>query len=699
MKVIESPQNVVDLPSFPSRYGASISLRTEELVTESWSEETWTGSLFEFNPFFERLILEEDTGELRVVPFHKLKRARFTRKRVLPPALVDEPMEGQLEFVDTSNWQFQAMYYLEDQRGLHVLVVQEGDVERYFVPLQSIREYRIGKPLGQILTETTRLEQGDIEEALDIQRGKFLDQPTKKLGEILIEHGKLSETELQKSLSIRLGVPAIDLKSLKPQEDAIALIPEYIARDHFLIPVKKVGDTLVVATLDATATENLNLVSFLTGLTPDPVLATESDLNWALNYFYAPQRFGDQSPTVSDEHVKRELLAEMHGVGGEKPIVGLVNSIFTQAINQGVSDIHFRPGDKTVELLFRIDGNMTFIREFHKSLLPAMVSRIKIMGGMDIATRRIPQDGQLRVIEDGVVIDMRVSVIPTVDGESVVIRLLNTKYGPLTIEQLGFTPSQEKSFKDHLQKSHGFVLVTGPTGSGKSTTLYVALDQVQKRNLSIITLENPVEFHIPGVDQVQINEATGLTFARVLRNVLRHDPEVIMIGEIRDEETASIAVQSSLTGHLVLSTLHTNSAVGAVSRLLDMGVESYLVGPTLLCVIAQRLLRSTCQNCLAEDDIDPVWRQQLQVSQGEFFYRGKGCGQCGGRGFSGRIGVYEFLNISERIASAITEGKDESEIQRLANKEGMSTLAENALSLAREGSISISQVYSILSET
>ncbi len=314
---------------------------------------------------------------------------------------------------------------------------------------------------------------------------------------------------------------------------------------------------------------------------------------------------------------------------------------------------------------------------------------------MNIAERRVPQDGRARVVEGGNVVDLRISIIPTVEGESVVIRLLNTEVGLKTISELGFSERDLPVFSDLIHKSYGIILVTGPTGSGKSTTLYAALEEVRKQNVNIITVEDPVEYHIPGIEQIQVNSAIGFTFARALRNILRHDPDVIMIGEIRDEETARIAVQSALTGHLVLSTLHTNDASGAVTRLMDMGIESYLLSSSLLGVLAQRLMRRNCIECAREEDVEPGIRISLGVPKDEVFYKGAGCERCNGTGYSGRLAVYELLLVTSGLRRLIKEGVASEQIQREAAKEGMVPLTANALSQARIGVTSLEEVYRV----
>jgi type IV pilus assembly protein PilB len=438
---------------------------------------------------------------------------------------------------------------------------------------------------------------------------------------------------------------------------------------------------------------------FVAGMSIDISVCTLRDVQWAVRKYYSAQddelaleSLSTQQPTAESSD---EMHQEMMRLSSEKPVVRLVANLIVDAIERRASDIHIKPREKNVELIYRMNGVLTNIRFFSKSLLPAVVSRIKILGGMNIAERRLPQDGRCAVRHKKNPVDLRISIMPTVEGESVVIRLLNAKVGLKSVSELGFTPHDQEIFRNLLNKSNGIFLVTGPTGSGKSTTLYAALAEVQKQNVNILTVEDPVEYHMDGIQQIQINHATGYTFARALRNILRHDPDVILVGEIRDEETGKIAVESALTGHLVLSTLHTNDAAGAVTRLLEMGIEPYLLTGCLLGVLAQRLVRKNCPHCLTTEPVDPLIRHALEVSEKETFYYSTGCERCDGTGLAGRMAVYELLEVSEALRREIHADITASDIHDIAVKEGMVQLTYNAMERARNKEISLAEVYRV----
>jgi type IV pilus assembly protein PilB len=475
-------------------------------------------------------------------------------------------------------------------------------------------------------------------------------------------------------------------------------LPQEVARKTHAIPLLLVKNRLVVAVNDPTDSEAISMLRFASGHNIELVIATDGDVEWAIRKYYG---------TLEDEEILRKIdeekeddeveiaLGEYERIGQEKPIVRLVHNLIVDAIHRKASDIHIRPEKDHADLIYRIDGTLIKIRKFSKSLLPALVSRIKILGRMDIAERRLPQDGRSQYLTDDAAVELRISIMPTVDGESVVIRILNIEVGLKTIQELGFGEKDQTDLLDMLHKSFGMFLVTGPTGSGKSTTLYAALQEIQKQNVNIITVEDPVEYHMGNVEQIQINPVIGYDFARALRNILRHDPDVIMVGEIRDEETAKIAVESALTGHLLLSTLHTNDAPSTIARLLEMEVEPYLLNTCLLGVLAQRLVRRNCQHCLKEEPVDQNIRKVLGVDRDEVFYHGEGCDECNKTGYSGRLGVYELLVVTDGIRKNIRKGVTADEIRNVAIQEGMIPLTQNSLEIARQRLISLSEVYRV----
>ena len=497
----------------------------------------------------------------------------------------------------------------------------------------------------------------------------------------------------------RLGLPVADLATVPVADPAVGTIPAAVARRLGVLPLAADAHYLCVAVSDPADMEVSNTLEFMTSRRIVPVLASAAGIAHALSAHY---------DKVEDEALVRSLglrgngdpdsdqtAREAERLASERPVVKLVADLVGEAIRRRASDIHIRPGAQDVELLYRVDGELLPVRRFVRALLPALVSRIKVIGGMNIAERRVPQDGRATTTEDGRLVDLRISVLPTVDGESVVIRLLNTQDSLRRIEDIGFNPRDTQLFRDLINRSHGLLLVTGPTGCGKSTTLYAALAEARKQNVNIITVEDPVEYHIPSIEQVQVNRAAGTTFARTLRNILRHDPDVIMVGEIRDHETAEIAVESALTGHLVLSTLHTNSAATAVTRLLDLGVESFLLRSTLMAVLAQRLARRNCPRCSTPEAVDPHVREVLGVGADEVFHAGTGCAHCDGTGVRGRVAVYELLPVTAEIRRLVVPNADADAIHVAAVGQGMVPITDHGVALARAGVISLAEAFRI----
>ena len=552
--------------------------------------------------------------------------------------------------------------------------------------------------IGDILMAEGSLTPEDIEKALARQKA----DRDRKLGDFLVEMGATDEDEVHRALAGKLGLPFIKLESVNIQEEALDKVPGSLAQKFNVMPLKMVGNRLMIAVDDPFNKEAVDTIQFITNTHLELSIATAGDIEKAILHHYSDANLNKDILDAENLHKLFDLdsqqqaeLKEAERLGDGAPVVRLVTKLIVDAIRQRASDIHIRPGESEVDLLFRVDGNLRLQRTFNKALLNAVIGRIKIIGKMDITERRLPQDGRAQMIDGANRVDLRISVVPTVKGESAVIRLLNSRVGLKSINDLGFNPVDAENFADMLSRSYGLVLVTGPTGSGKSTTLYAALRQVIERNLNIITVEDPVEYRISGINQIQVNTVPGYTFARALRNILRHDPDVIMIGEIRDVETGKIAVESALTGHLVLSTLHTNNAPGAITRLLEMGMDPFMLNGTLLGVFAQRLVRRNCESCLAVEPIDPLARKALQIKPDETFFAGTGCNECHGTGIKGRVAAYELLQMTPALRALVHEGVSVDELRAQALRDGMVPLTDNALELARSKVIPLAEAYRV----
>ena len=592
------------------------------------------------------------------------------------------------------------------------------------------------KKLGDYLIEAHIIEPKDLEQALQIQQRESVDAtesaPARKIGEILVGEGIITQDQLdtflqqqqanrqkkigeylldmgaantgdvQLELARKAGLPFVKLASYKAENKDIKMVPRDVAQKYQVLPLEIQQGRLLVAIDDPFNREAIDTLQFISNMHLQLVVAASEDITNAITHYYDEETIHQDIADAENsqdmfglDNQQKKVLLQMEQADSDAPIVRLVIKFIIEAIRKKASDIHIRPKEDSVDLLFRIDGTLVKMRSFSKPLLNPIISRIKIIGKMDIAERRLPQDGGAQVTDRNARVDLRISIIPTVEGESAVIRLLNAQVGLKSIGDLGFSEFDAGVFRDMMHKSYGLVLVTGPTGSGKSTTLYAALKEVIARNLNIITVENPVEYHIDGIEQIQVNTVPGYTFARALRHILRHDPDVIMIGEIRDEETGKIAVESALTGHLVLSTLHTNDAAGAITRLLEMGVDPFLLNGTLLGIFAQRLVRKNCVACTDKEHVDVPMRKALGVAESEPFYKGRGCDKCRGTGYLGRVAVYELLQFSGELRKLIHAGITTQEVHAQAVEDGMVPLTDNALALARTKMTSLEEVYRV----
>lgn len=549
--------------------------------------------------------------------------------------------------------------------------------------------------LGDLLLDAGKINENQLKKALEQQR----TVKTKRLGEVLIDMGFVSEEDILEVLERQLGTPAIDLAKYEIDSSVTQLIPEGIARRYDLIPIGKSDGKLIVAMSDPLNIFAVDDIKLLTGKDIKIVISSKSVILRAINKFYTHEitkkvieEFEDTYTPSNIEDLDEEDLTEVNSA----PVVKLVNSIISQAIRMKASDIHIEPLEKNIRVRYRMDGDLQEIMSLSNRSLMAIVTRIKIMGRMDIAERRIPQDGRIETEIDGREIDMRISTLPTVYGEKVVIRLLDRDGFNFSKEDLGFSDFDLKVFNKILKQPYGIILATGPTGSGKTTTLYTVLKDLNREEKNIITVEDPVEYKLNGINQVQVNNKAGLTFANGLRSILRQDPDIIMVGEIRDSETAEIAVRASITGHLVLSTLHTNDTASTVVRLIDMGIEPYLVSTSVIGIISQRLVKKLCPDC--KNPYKPSTREKtifgLAEEEDITLYKPVGCNKCY-KGYRGRVPVHEVMYIDQEIRKLIDSRAATDEIKNMAIKNGMTTLYESAFNLATKGITSLEEVFRI----
>jgi len=551
--------------------------------------------------------------------------------------------------------------------------------------------------LGELLIESGVITPAQLEEALEYQRANG-----GRLGEVLVKLNMADEGTIARALGQQLGIQVLRVTPHHLREDVLSLVPEALARQHRVIPISKEDGVLTLGMVDPLDILAQDDIRRLTGLEIRPVVITGEDFHRAIA----------QYPT-DDRHVEEELASlkaeEELGVDQlkvlveEAPVVRLVNRLITEAVRKRASDIHIEPQDKRVRVRYRIDGVLYQVMTLPKHIQPALVSRIKIMAEMDIAERRQPQDGRIYVRVDNTDYDIRVSTIPTVYGEKVVLRNLDRSTALLSLDRLGLLPDDLEKLQSIIAKPYGMFLLTGPTGSGKTTTLYAILNRLNSPEVNILTVEDPVEYQLHGINQVQVNPKAGVTFARALRHFLRQDPDIIMVGEIRDEETARIAVQAALTGHLVLSTLHTNDAAGAFTRLLDMGIEPYLVSSSVIGAAAQRLVRTLCPHCKAPYEPAPELLTRLGLNaegglspKGYTFFRPVGCEECNDIGYRGRVGVFEILKVEEEIRQLITARAPGTAIKEAAIRLGMRTLQRDGIEKVILGITSVEEVLRVV---
>ncbi len=545
------------------------------------------------------------------------------------------------------------------------------------------------KKLGEILLLRKAVSEADLEKALAEQR-----QTKGFLGQILLRRGVIKKRDLAEALEDQLGVSSVDLTEVVIPTEITSYLPENMVRAYRALPFKLEENTLSVAMADPlnlTAIESMRLV---TGLDVRTYFAPEEDVLLATNQLFdgrvAAYKAIEDTSGIPQEEDNGMSARELEQMVEDAPVVRLVDSIIQGAITGRASDIHVEPREHDVRVRYRVDGILYDMMQIPKRLQAAVTSRIKITAGMNIAERRLPQDGRISVKSNGSDFDLRVSTLLTVFGEKVVMRILDKTSVLLQLEDLGFLPDQQKIIEALIAKPYGMILATGPTGSGKTTALYTALNRVNSEDRNIVTIEDPVEYQLAGINQSQVNLPANITFARGLRAILRQDPDVIMVGEIRDRETAEIAIQAALTGHLVFSSLHTNDAASALPRLLDMGVEPFLIASSVIGVIGQRLVRTVCRNCKTTYEPDNKVVEELGIPterrKGKLlFTRGEGCQVCSYRGYRGRTGVFEILRMSDKIKRLVMEGRSALEIREVAVSEGMFLMRQCGLEKVMSG--------------
>jgi type IV pilus assembly protein PilB len=569
---------------------------------------------------------------------------------------------------------------------------------------------RSGRPvnrrLGDLLVADGLIRPDQLAKALEEQKGT-----SEKLGSILVRMDLIQEEQLIGFLSRQYGVPTITLSQLDLDSDVLGLVPASVAKKYDVLPVQRQGSTLTLAIADPTNLAALDEIAFLTNLQVAPVVASQSAIRSAIerNYEEKAAAITDLLTEIANEVSHLEVVEEeaqskidvfeLEESADQAPVVRLVNMVLVDAIRKGASDIHWEPYEKIFRIRFRLDGVLHEMLAPAKRLEPAIISRLKIMSNLDIAERRLPQDGRIKLRYNTREIDFRVSILPTIFGEKAVLRILDKDALKLDLTQLGFDPWSLEKFTHAIHQPYGMVLITGPTGSGKTTTLYSAIHTINKPDHNIMTAEDPVEYNLKGVNQVQVDEGVGRTFAAALRSFLRQDPDVILVGETRDLETAQISIRAALTGHLVFSTLHTNDCPSTIARLVDMGIPPFLISSALVLLLAQRLGRKVCKDCkqpyeIEEESLVPYGHVPTGRGKVEIF-KGKGCQVCNFTGMKGRIAIYEVMPISDELREAILKSAPTSELREVAQAQGMKTLRQSGLFKVLEGTTTVDEVLRV----
>ncbi|MCU9614024.1 ATPase, T2SS/T4P/T4SS family [Caldibacillus lycopersici] len=534
------------------------------------------------------------------------------------------------------------------------------------------------KRLGDLLVEAGIISDVQLRETL---ANKSVEE---KLGDALIREGYITEHQLIEVLEFQLGIPHISIHQYSIEPEAIQVVPKELAKRHFLMPIRIDKNRLLVAMADPMDYFAIEELRMATGYHIEPGIATKDELYRAITKYYDLQESMEE---LMNEYSPQETIDEARVHDDDSPIVRLVNQIIANGLAQRASDIHFDPQETELRVRYRVDGQLRTERTLPKHMQNIITARIKIMANLNITESRLPQDGRMKSTIQFRQVDIRVSTLPTIFGEKVVLRILDLGNVLSSIDKIGFSSDNREKFLEMIQKPNGIVLITGPTGSGKSSTLYAALNQLNEEEVNIITVEDPVEYQLEGINQIQVNEDIGLTFANGLRSILRQDPDIVMLGEIRDTETAQIAIRASLTGHLVLSTVHTNSAVAALTRLIDMGIEPFLISSSINGIVAQRLVRRVCRDCAEE--IEPSARErEIFAGRGiaiEKVTIGKGCPSCNTTGYRGRIPIHEVLSVNDDIRRLIADAASTSVVRKYVREQGMKFLIDDGLEKVQQG--------------
>jgi type IV pilus assembly protein PilB len=577
--------------------------------------------------------------------------------------------------------------------GLPMRVPRQGAVK---VQLREVSRTGEGpKALGEMLCERGLLTAEQLDAAIARQQ-----QTGRRLGNVLVELGLATPEAVLEALSLQMGMPTVRINAFTVTTDALGALPEKVARRHTAFPLRKVGTTLVVALASPKDLSALDDLRFACGCEIQTVLALEHEIVSAIDRYYrdewVPTAGDDKADAVKIESVATQWLARDEAA--ERSAVSMLERVIGRAAKEGASDIHFEPRQDDFRVRFRVDGTFRDVAFLPSELAPALVARVKVLAGMDIAEHRLPQDGRFSASVDDKRLDLRSSTYPTVHGEKAVLRLLDNSGLRRNLEGIGLAGPSLGAMRELIHRPEGIVLITGPTGSGKTSTLYASLAELVETGKNIVTIEDPVEYALPGVNQGQTNEKAGFTFAKGLRAVLRQDPDVIMVGEIRDNETLTTAIEASLTGHLVMSTLHTNGAIATIARLVEMGLEPYLLASSVLGIVAQRLVRRICVTCRSEVETAPALRALFRAGGPQTFFRGTGCRDCRGTGFRGRIGIFEMLRMTDEFRGLVLERAPDIKLFEAARRTGLTSLREECLSLVARGETTLEEVLRVTQE-